>query len=187
MKSFIEQAQFYAEYHNNPVTRYTHLAGVPIIILSVMIFLGFVKIIIPGVYATDLACLATLAALIYYFLLNWQLALALTPILIFLLWLASWFSHNGPIKLGLWAFIITFIIGWGLQFYGHFIEGKKPAFMVNFTQALIAPLYLTAELFFMAGLMTSLKEQIYGSEIKDIEIEDIKTDSKKDDKTKSKI
>ncbi|HAT8246624.1 TPA: DUF962 domain-containing protein, partial [Legionella pneumophila] len=87
MKSFIEQAQFYATYHQNQATRYTHMAGVPLIMLSIMIFLGFVKIVIPGVYATDLACLATLATLIYYFLLNWQLALALTPILIFLLWL----------------------------------------------------------------------------------------------------
>ncbi|MDW9158548.1 Mpo1-like protein [Legionella pneumophila] len=181
MKSFIEQAQFYATYHQNQATRYTHMAGVPLIMLSIMIFLGFIKIVIPGVYATDLACLATLAALIYYFLLNWQLALALTPILIFLLWLASWFNYDGPTKFGLWVFIITFVVGWGLQFYGHFIEGKKPAFMVNFTQALIAPLYLTAELFFMAGLMNSLREQIYGNE--EVNTEEI---SKSKTKTKSK-
>lgn len=181
MKSFIEQAQFYATYHQNPTTRYTHMAGVPLIILSIMIFLGFVKIVIPGVYATDLACLVTLAALIYYFLLNWQLALALTPILIFLLWLASWFNDDGPTKLGVWVFIITFVVGWGLQFYGHFIEGRKPAFMTNITQALIAPLYLTAELFFMAGFMNSLKEQIYGAEA-----EEVTMDTKKETKTKTK-
>ncbi|HAT8248991.1 TPA: DUF962 domain-containing protein, partial [Legionella pneumophila] len=79
----------------------------------------------------------------------------------------------------LWVFIITFVVGWGLQFYGHFIEGKKPAFMVNFTQALIAPLYLTAELFFMAGLMNSLREQIYGNEeVNTEEISKTKTKSK---------
>lgn len=162
MKSFIEQAQFYAEYHQNATTRYTHLAGVPLIILSLMIFLGFVKIIIPGVYGTNLACLTTIGVLIYYYRLNWQLALALTPVLIILLWLASWFNYSGPTKLGLWVFLITFVVGWGLQFYGHFIEGKKPAFMVNISQALIAPLFLMAEIIFMAGYMNDLKAQIYG-------------------------
>jgi uncharacterized membrane protein YGL010W len=164
MKPFIEQAQVYAAYHQNPITRYTHLAGVPIIILSLMIFLGFIKILVPGIYETNLACLATLGLLIYYFRLNWQLALPLTPIMLILLWLASWFNQYGPTKLGIWAFIITFVVGWGLQLYGHYIEGKKPAFMVNACQALLAPLYLTAELFFMAGYMKSLKAQLYGPE-----------------------
>lgn len=163
MKSFLEQAQFYATYHKNPMTRYTHMVGVPIVILSFMILLGFVQIIIPGVFATNLACLTTLVLLIYYFRLNWQLSLALTPIMIILLWIASWFNHAGPTKLGLWAFIITFVLGWGLQFYGHFIEDKKPALMDNLFQALISPLYLMAELFFMAGFMKQLKEQIYGA------------------------
>ena len=36
--------------------------------------------------------------------------------------------------------------------------------MDNFGQALIAPLFLTAELFFMAGRMHELKLQIYGKQ-----------------------
>lgn len=164
MKSFIEQAQMYTEYHQNITTRYTHLAGVPLIILSIMILLGFIQIIMPGVFSTSLAGLTTLGVLIYYFRLNWKLALALTPILIILLLIAELFSHNGPTKLGVWAFVITFIVGWALQLYGHYLEGKKPAFMDNLSQALIAPLFLTAELFFMAGYMKSLQEQIYGTE-----------------------
>ena len=161
MKSFIEQAQMYTGYHQNKMTRYTHMAGVPIIIFSIMIFLGFVKVIVPGVFGTSLASLATLAVLIYYFRLNWQLALALTPIMhAVLLWLAHWFTLLGPTKLGVWVFIITFVVGWGIQLYRHYIEGKKPAFMASLNQALIAPLVLIAELFFMAGFMTPLKKQI---------------------------
>jgi uncharacterized membrane protein YGL010W len=138
------------------------MAGVPLIVLSLMIVLGFIKIIIPSVFATNLACVTTLAVLIYYYRLNWQLALILTPVFLFLLWLASFFNYYGPTKLGVWAFLITFFAGWGLQLYGHYLEGKKPVFMVNLCQALIAPLYLTAELMFMAGLMQSLKSEIYG-------------------------
>lgn len=162
MKSFVELAQFYSTYHQKIMTRYTHFVGVPLVILSIMIFLGFIKIIIPGVFATNFAWVATLIALIFYFRLNWQLALALTPIMLILLWFANLFSYAGPTKLGLWAFIITFVLGWGFQLYGHYIEGRKPALMDNLFQSLIAPLFLVAELFFLAGLMQPLKEQIYG-------------------------
>lgn len=177
MKSFIEQAQFYAGYHQNPITRYTHMAGVPLIILSLMIFLGFVKIIIPGVFGTNLAWLAVIGLMVYYFRLNWQLAAALTPLMLILLWMASWFNHAGPTKVGVWAFIITFVLGWGLQLYGHFVEGRKPALMDNLCQALIAPLYLTAEVLFMAGLMTPMKEEIYGKTVEKEVVE--KTEKKK--------
>jgi uncharacterized membrane protein YGL010W len=161
MNSFIEQARFYAAYHSNKMTRYTHLAGVPLIIFSLMIFLGFVQIIIPGVINTNLACIATLALLVYYFRLNWQLALAITPIMLALLWLASWFNYSGPTKFAMWSFFITFVVGWCLQLYGHFLEKKKPAFMDNVYQAFIAPLFLTAELIFMAGYMKALQAEIY--------------------------
>lgn len=164
MKSFIEQAQMYSEFHQNSRTFYSHLIGVPLILFSLMIFLGFIKLIMPGVFATNLASLAVLALLIYYYKLNWQLALVLTPVFIVLLWLASWFNQYGPTTLGVWAFLITFVTGWGIQLYGHFIEGKKPAFMSNISQALIAPLYLTAEVIFKAGYMQGLKKEIYGFE-----------------------
>lgn len=167
MKTFSEISQFYVKYHQKPVTLYTHFIGVPLVTLSVMIFLGFIKIIVPGLFATDVAFLTTLVALFFYFRLQWQLALALalTPLLFILLWIAHAFSYAGPTKTGVLAFIITFVLGLGAQLYGHHLEGKKPAFMDNFVQSLIAPLFLVAELFFMAGYMTSLKEQIYAVEL----------------------
>lgn len=164
MKTFIQQAQMYAAFHQSPQTRSTHFIGVPLIVLSLMIFLGFIKIVMPGVFTTNLAVLATIAVVVYYFRLNWQLALPLTLVFIFLLWLASWFSHYGPTTLGIWAFAITFIAGWSLQLYGHYIEGKRPAFMTNLSQALIAPMFLMAEALFIAGYMQGLKAQIYQTE-----------------------
>lgn len=161
MKPFIEQAQCYATHHQNPKTRCTHWVGVPLIVISLMILSGFVKIIIPGVYQTTLATLLTLAVLIYYFRLHWQLALAITPIMLLMLWIASLFSYYGPNKLGVWAFAVTFIVGWGVQLYGHYSAKESPAFMEHSSQMLIAPLYLIAELFFMAGLMTELKKKLH--------------------------
>ncbi|MFC3908327.1 DUF962 domain-containing protein [Legionella dresdenensis] len=161
MKSFSEQAQFYGQYHQKKATLYSHLIGVPLIIFSLMVLLGFVKIIVPSVFATTLAGLTTLGMFIYYLLLNWRLTLLLAPVLIILLWLSTFFSHAGPTATGLWVFAITFIAGWTAQLAGHVIEGKRPALADNLVQALVAPLFLVAEVCFMAGYMTGLKKELH--------------------------
>lgn len=162
MKPFIEQAKFYATYHQEALSRRLHLASVPLVILSLMILLGFVHVVIPGLLDVNLAELAALALIIYYFRLQWRLALILTPIFIILLWIAEFFSYSGPSSFSLWSFIIILFIGIALQAVGHFREGKRPAFVDSAWQALIAPLFLTAEVFFIAGRMQELKEAIYG-------------------------
>lgn len=161
MQSFTEQARFYAQCHQKPITLYTHFVGIPLIIFAVMVLLGFIKIVIPGVFEISIATIATLLVLIYYFYLQWKLALAITPILIFLLWIAHWFSYLGPTKVGLWAFGLTFVLGWALQLVGHIIEDKKPAFVSNLCQLVIAPLYLVAELFFMMNWLPELQAEIH--------------------------
>ncbi len=160
MKSFIDQAVFYATYHEKPVTRYTHPVGVPLVILSIMIFLGFIHLVVPGVFDLSFASIAGAILLVYYFSLNWRLTLAFLPVFILLLWIASLVSQDGPTSSALWTFLIIFTLGWVFQLIGHFLEGKRPAFMDNLLQALVAPLFLTAELFFMAGKMQGLKDQL---------------------------
>lgn len=163
MKEFIGQARMYAYYHQKKETFYTHLAGVPLIIFGLMIFLGFFQLIVPGVLKTTLANIATLILLGYYFLLNWKLALFASPLLFMLLWISHLISYAGPTSFALWFLVAVLIIGVLLQAVGHIIEGRKPAFMDNFTQAYIAPLFLVAEICFMAGIMSTLKNQIHES------------------------
>ncbi len=161
MKSFIEQAQLYAQYHEKELTRYTHLVGVPLIIFSSMVLLGFLHLIIPGKMNITLASLFTLLLLAYYFRLNWRLALVATPLFIILLGLAKLVSSAGPTRFALWIFIISFVLGWTMQFLGHLYEKKWPAIVDNFCQAFIAPLFLIAELLFKAGYLSDLKAKIY--------------------------
>ncbi|VEG91608.1 Mpo1 family 2-hydroxy fatty acid dioxygenase [Legionella spiritensis] len=176
MKPFLEQARFYAQYHQQAATFYTHLVGVPILIFAVMIFLGFFHLRMPNVFDATLASIATLILWLYYLRLNWRLSLLLLPVLALLLWISSMISYAGPTRSALWLFVIFLVLGVVLQLSGHFIEGRKPAFMDNMKQALIAPLYLTAELCFMAGFMKSLQETLHGGEetrsSEDKEIED---------------
>lgn len=163
MKTFIEQAAVYGYYHEKKNTLYAHFIGVPLVVFGLMIFLGFFKLIVPGIFSTSLATLATLILFIYYLRLNWKLALLLFPILILLLWISSMISVTGPTRFGIWTFIIVSVIGWGALLVSHFLEGKRPAFMDSSLQLLVAPLVLTAEICFMAGHMAVLKEQIYGN------------------------
>lgn len=164
MKSFIEQAQGYVAYHENQTTRYTHMVGTPLILFSLMILLGFVHVVIVGVLEVSLANIAGLVLLLFYFRLNWRLALVLTPIFIFLLWIATFFSRHGPTSFGLWSFILIFLIGIVLQFTGHLLEEKRPTLVDNLWHVFIAPLLIVAEPFFMMERMSKLKEDIYGKQ-----------------------
>ena len=162
MKPFIEQAQGYNEYQEKALSRYCHMVGIPLIALSLMILLGFVHVLIPGILDVNLAEIATLVLLIYYFRLQWRMALIITPILVVLLWIAQFFSYDGPSSFSLWSFIVILLVGAALQFTGYFLAGKRPTFIDSLWQVLVAPLCLVAEAIFMAGRMQGLMEAIHG-------------------------
>jgi uncharacterized membrane protein YGL010W len=162
MLPFPEQARWYAEYHQKDTTHYLHIAGILFILLALMILLGFVHVLIPRVIEITLADIAAVSLLIYYFRLNWRLALVLTPIFIVIIWLAQLISFPGPTAFSLWSFVIIFLVGCILQFLGYMTEGKRPPFSIAIWQVLAAPMFLTAEVFFKAGKMHLLKEEIHG-------------------------
>lgn len=164
MASFIEQARWYASYHQNAMTQYLHMAGALLLLLSAMILLGFIHLVIPGFLDIKFSEIAALVLLIYYFRLNWRIALALTPVFIILLWIAGLFIGAGLSAFSIWSFITIFILACLIQGIGYFIEGRRPPMMDNWLYDLAAPMFLTAEIFFMGGWMKHLKEEIYGQD-----------------------
>src|SRR5262249_21384898 len=50
------------------------------------------------------------------------------------------------------AGIGLFVVGWVLQFIGHYFEGRKPAFVDDLIGLLVGPLFIAAETAFMLGL-----------------------------------
>ncbi len=183
--SFVEKAKSYASYHQHPHTKITHYVGVPLIVFSIMIFLGFFRLSMIGVFSVSLACLGTIALLAYYLKLEWRLALSLTPVLLLFLWLAHLISANGPTTGSFWTFIIFFVGGWAAQLVGHFVfEKNRPALMDNIWQVLIAPLFLVAEAYFYFGKMFKLQSEIYGNAVASQQTED-KADTVQDKKAAS--
>lgn len=53
-----------------------------------------------------------------------------------------------------WA-VVLFVVGWILQFVGHFIEGNQPAFFRNPVYLLIGPLWLIKRGLSSIGIMKS--------------------------------
>lgn len=160
MKTFTDYARHYLPTHSSKITLYTHAVGIPLILLSVMIFLGWFKLIVPTLFSTTLATIGTLILVIYYLKIQWQLALISLPVLILLLWISSLTSNIGPTHFSVWFCIITALCGWSLLLISHFLDKKRPTFLSDYTLIFIAPLLLTAQLTFAMGHLQTLKQHI---------------------------
>lgn len=149
----------YGAYHRDARNRATHFVGVPLIMLAVLIPLSW-----PGLSAFGLrftgAMLALAALLVYYFLLNAALAAAVGVISGVLLAIAHWIALSQPQATGWTVFAACFIGGWTLQIVGHAYEGRSPALVDNLWQILVAPVFLTAEIFFALGFKHDIRERI---------------------------
>lgn len=162
MALFIEQARWYASYHQNRMTQYIHMAGVFLLFLSAMILLGFLHLVVPGFLDIKFSEIAVLVLLVYYLRLNWRIALTLIPVFIILLWIANLFIGSGLSSFSIWSFVTIFLLACLLQGIGYFVEGKRPLLTENNHYHLAAPMFLTAEIYFMAGRMAHLEEEIHG-------------------------
>ncbi len=83
-RSWDDWIEEYAESHQNPINKLTHAIGIPMIALSILLFL-------PSLF----------------------------------------------VPFG-WAFTLTlFVVGWVLQFVGHYFEGKPPEFFKDWRFLLV--------------------------------------------------
>ena len=53
-----------------------------------------------------------------------------------------------------------FVVGWVIQFIGHWYEGKKPAFVDDIIGLLVGPMFITAEALFALGWGKPLLQEI---------------------------
>jgi uncharacterized membrane protein YGL010W len=149
MQTLEQQMSVYMRYHRNRWNKVTHFIGVPVIIFALFIPLGWLHLDVGGITINGAEVFAAIV-LVYYFLLDIPLALAITAFIALVLWAAGAISAL-PWKIGGLWFAGAFVGGWVLQLIGHMFEGKKPALVDNLFQIFIAPLFLMAEVFFSFG------------------------------------
>jgi uncharacterized membrane protein YGL010W len=154
MQTLEQQMSFYAAYHQDPRNKASHFVGVPMIIFGLFIALGWARLEVGGVTLTAAMLLAA-AVLVWYFLLDVPLALALLALNALLLYLADRVATQ-PLAAGAVWFLVFFGGGWVIQLVGHVWEGRKPALVDNFFQIFVAPIFLAAEAFFALGYKPAL-------------------------------
>ncbi|MBW8890189.1 MAG: DUF962 domain-containing protein [Fibrobacteres bacterium] len=144
MKPLSEQLAFYRSYHRSLGCKATHFFGVPLVTFAILVALGWLSFPWPGGHFTG-AMAFVLGTLLYYFRLDALLATLMTLIMIPTVWAADWASRL-PFPGTLWVFLGSLALGVGFQAWGHILEGKRPALVDNFFQAVFtSPLFLLIE------------------------------------------
>ena len=165
MKSIEEQLARYKSVHLNKKNIQTHFVGIPLIVFAVTLILGTVTFEanfdnlfgMPLTLNFSLAMALFAVVAIYYFALHRPLALGMLLYIIVNLLLVELFSETEGVMT---IAIAVFVVGWVIQFLGHYYEKAKPAFVDDLSQFLIGPLFLMAELYFIFGLCPDLNARI---------------------------
>lgn len=158
MKTLDEQLTNYACYHRSTRNIATHLVGIPMIVLAVVVLLSR-PVWVVGDWPLSPAVAATAAALAYYLRLDLRFGAIMAVLLALSLGFGAWAAAQST---ALWLAIGAggFVLGWIVQFIGHHFEGRKPAFVDDLMGLLIGPLFVVAELLFLVGAFAGLKARI---------------------------
>jgi uncharacterized membrane protein YGL010W len=155
----VELLQHYAEYHRDRRNIVTHFVGVPMIVFGVGVLLTRPAVVAGGLALTP-AWLAFVLAAAWY-LSRGQLALgALTAAAVGAL---TWLAHRvggGSVSQWLGFGLGFFVIGWVIQFIGHYYEGRKPAFVDDLVGLLVAPMFVLLEALAPLGLFKGLMAEV---------------------------
>ena len=158
MKSLVDHLSQYAAYHRDPRNIASHFIGIPMIVVAVAVLLSRPEWQVAGLWLSPAVLLALFSAGFYL-----RLELALGVLMSVLMGLSVWAGHVLAAQSTLvWlsSGIGLFVLGWVIQFVGHYYEGRKPAFVDDVSGLIVGPLFVVAELAFLLGFRHELKRQI---------------------------
>ena len=159
MKTLVEHLSQYAAYHRDARNILTHFVGIPLIVIAVATLLSR-----PQWAAISPALVLMVASAVFYLRLELRLGLLMT----LLLGLAVWLGYAlAALSTGLWLGwgVGLFVLGWVIQFVGHYYEGRKPAFIDDVTGLIVGPLFVVVELGFLLGWRGDLKREIEARQV----------------------
>ena len=145
----------YAEYHRDRRNILTHFIGVPMIVFAVGVLLAGWRFHLAGLALTP-AWLAFAFSAAWY-LTRGHLGIgAATTAGVGLLMILAHQVSGGPLASWLAWGVGFFVVGWVIQFIGHYYEGRKPAFADDIVGLLVGPMFVTMELLAGLGLFREL-------------------------------
>jgi uncharacterized membrane protein YGL010W len=136
----------YAEYHRDKRNIATHFIGIPLIVFAIGILLARASI-----FGVTLAWIFwALSTLWYVTRGNLMLGVATSVVNALLIALAHPFAAMLFVHWLSWG-VGAFVLGWIIQFVGHYYEGRKPAFADDLVGLLVGPMFVVGEWLFALG------------------------------------
>ncbi|WLH12989.1 DUF962 domain-containing protein [Pseudomonas hefeiensis] len=158
MKSLVDHLSQYAAYHRDPRNIATHFIGIPLIFVAVAVLLSRPGWPV-GALLVSPALLVAVASAWFYLRLELRLGVLMTVLLALALWLGQVLAAQSTL-VWLGSGLGMFVLGWVIQFVGHYYEGRKPAFVDDLTGLIVGPLFVVVEAGFLLGLRGELKRAI---------------------------
>jgi len=125
--------QSYEKNHQNPINEVIHIIAIPLIMFSIL----------GATAAFDIFLEYILVGIVFYY----YLKLSKIAALLMVVWLLMYLVLVALLKPYIVEIsLLLFVLGWILQFLGHFIEGKRPSFFEDLRYFLIGPLFVAQKL-----------------------------------------
>lgn len=158
MKTLVDHLAQYAAYHRDRRNIVTHFVGIPMIVLAVTVLLSRPGFSLAGLWLSPALAVALVTTL-FYLRLDFRFGVVMGALLSLCVWFGAGLAVGGT-ALWLSAGLGLFVVGWIIQFVGHFYEGRKPAFVDDIMGLMVGPLFVVAEAAFLLGLRQDVEHEV---------------------------
>jgi uncharacterized membrane protein YGL010W len=170
MRTALQLLTQYAEYHRDRRNIATHFVGVPMIVFAVGTLLARPSFTVGSLEVTPAWIVFAIAAL-WYLSRHTVLGLATSVAMGALIYLGHLVADGGT-SAWLATGIGFFVVGWVIQFIGHYYEGRKPAFVDDLMGLMVGPMFVMAEALFAFGwnreMLHSIEQKVGPTILRDL-------------------
>jgi uncharacterized membrane protein YGL010W len=161
----------YARYHRDRRNIATHFLGIPLIVFAIGILLARAQFQLGDTHLSAAWLLWAASAAWYLTRGSLVLGLATAGVNAALMALAVPLAAGSTASWLGWG-IGMFVLGWIIQFVGHYYEGKKPAFVDDLVGLLVGPMFVVGEALFALGwgrtMLAEIERQAGPTHLRDL-------------------
>ena len=161
----------YAHYHRDRRNIATHFVGIPLIVFAIGVLLARAQFELAGLSLSAAWLLWGASTAWYLTRGNLVLGLATSLVNAVLMALAEPLAAGSMAAWLGWG-VGSFVLGWIIQFVGHYYEGKKPAFVDDMVGLLVGPMFVVGEALFAlgwgAGMLAEIERRAGPTHLRDL-------------------